>query len=134
MAVGKSRYPAEFPREAFVQASIERHFLDLGFTLREVGFADFACEKPGSSENWVIEAKGETAAVGLDFRTGIGQLVLHITDRTTRYGLAVPDTEKFIKQCDKLPSRVRESLNIFILLVNSSGQVQIVAPNENVPS
>ena len=68
-------------------------------------------------------------------RAGSGnQESLSLPYGTEWNGLAVPDTEKFIKQCDKLSSRVREDLNIFILLVNSSGQVQIVAPNENVPS
>jgi hypothetical protein len=62
----------EFPREGFVQGAVERHFASC--TRVTVGHADFACTDD-AGRRWLIEAKGETTDVGLDFRTGLGQLL-----------------------------------------------------------
>lgn len=58
---------SEFPREGFGQSALERYFA--GCEPQSVGYADYACiDKKG--RRWLIEAKGETADVGLDSRTG----------------------------------------------------------------
>src|SRR5436309_15921785 len=62
----------EFPREGFVQAALEQHFAACERV--EAGWADLACVDE-NGVRWVIEAKGETSDTGLDFRTGLGQLL-----------------------------------------------------------
>lgn len=64
-----------FPNETFVQKALEAHFQSRGFVAVSKGYTDLVVDHPESGERWVIEAKGETEAVGLDFRTGLGQLV-----------------------------------------------------------
>jgi hypothetical protein len=88
----------EFPREGFVQRCLERHFGENGYKRTSAGHTDFACIHPSSGERWVVEAKGETADVGLDFCTGLGQLLQAMGDPSARYGLAIPGTPKFFTQ------------------------------------
>ena len=88
------------------------------------------CEK--SKSKWIIEAKGKTAAVGLDFRTGLGQLVQRMKEQDSNYAIAVPETAQFIKQCSVISKWVRVSLNIHIIFVDMQGNIRIVYPNEDV--
>lgn len=116
---------SDYPREGFVQAALERHF---GACERlEAGFADFACiDEEG--ERWVIEAKGETSATGLDFRTGLGQLLQGMTEPGACYALAMPDTPKFEAQRQRIPAWVRSALGLYWILVDESGEVTVDPP------
>ena len=125
-------YPAEFPREAFVQLAIETHFREHGFLAKDSGHVDLECKHPETGESWLIEAKGETSAVGLEFRTGLGQLVHRITDGNTNYGIAVPETSKFLRQCEHVSQYVRERLNLYILIIRPTGEVKIVPPSASI--
>jgi len=59
-----------------VQAAIERYFLGKGFQLESgSSHADLECVHPERGERWVVEAKGQAAAVGVDFHTGLGQIL-----------------------------------------------------------
>ena len=133
MAPKGYRYPKEFPREAFVQSAIERHFLEHGFETIKGGHTDLACRHPATGERWIIEAKGETADVGLDFRTGLGQIVQQFSDPSTLYGIAVPETAKFLRQCARLSKTARGQLNLHVLLVQPSGEVAIIPPSTDIP-
>jgi hypothetical protein len=115
----------EFPREGFVQAAIEQHF---GACERvEAGWADLACVDENGLR-WVIEAKGETSDTGLDFRTGLGQLLQGMQGPEARYALAMPDTLKFARQRERVSGRVRTALGLNWILVDEHGAVTIVAP------
>jgi len=118
----------EFPHEGFVQLSIEAHFRAAGFDLINDGQVDLLCTHPTSGEAWHIEAKGLTTQVGLDFRTGLGQLVQGMRSETSKYGAAVPDTPAFRAQIAKLSPWVVSALHIHWLLVSPDGSVHIVAP------
>ncbi len=122
----------DFPREGFVQRVIEDHFAAQGFHVIFAQYADFICEHSDTGERWHIEAKGETSAIGLDFRTGLGQLVQRATDEATKYGLAVPDTAAFRAQCAPLAPWVRRALRLHWLLVGAEGTVRVVGPEENI--
>ena len=98
----------------------------------EVKHSDFACQEPNTGRRWVIEAKGLTTAVGLDFRTGLGQLVQRATDPKICYGLAVPDIPSFLSQCRAVSAWVRESLHIHWLIVGEDGSVRVVNPTEEM--
>lgn len=118
----------QFPREAFVQKNIERHFSELGFTSFHYSFTDLACQNHETGETWIIEAKGETSATGLDFRTGLGQLLQSMQDKSFRYGIAVPKTEKFKNQVARLSDWVRYNLCLHIIYVDENGTVEILDP------
>lgn len=120
----------DFPNEGFVQQAVEKHFHRLGFAEVPEGDADLACRHPETGERWVIEAKGETTAVGLDFRTGLGQLLQHMEDRCAKHALAVPDTPKFRRQIDKVPGWARKALGIHWLVVGERGNVTVVPPTD----
>lgn len=80
-----------FPNEGFVQKAVEHHFSALGFTLDTSTHVDLLCTCPRTNEAWHIEAKGETAQIGLDFRTCLGQLIQRMASEQAYYGIAVPD-------------------------------------------
>ena len=124
------RYPRgqDFPHEAFVQAAIERHFAGLGYEADSSGIADLQCWHRTSGDSWIVEAKGATAAVGLDVRTGLGQLLQRMGDRRARFALAVPDTPPFLRQLERVPAWVREQLGLSWLLVAEDGSVRHIEP------
>jgi hypothetical protein len=120
-----------FPNEGFVQASIEAHFEERGFTRIDRLHVDLVCEHPETGEQWIIESKGQTTAIGLDLRTGPGQLLYSMDNPAANYGLAVPDIEQLRNQLLKVPSRVRVALGIHWLLVAETGAVSFVDPLRN---
>ncbi|MBB2482485.1 hypothetical protein H5P36_20140 [Bacillus sp. APMAM] len=64
----------EFPNEGFVQLVIENFFEAQGFTRLEVKHVDLVCIN-ANNEKWIIEAKGDSSSVGVDFNTGLGQIL-----------------------------------------------------------
>ena len=76
-----------YPYEAFVQESLEKYFMSLGYELKTEEQVDLIAEK--GNERWVIEAKGLTSAIGIDFNTCLGQLVKNIKDENSIYAIAV---------------------------------------------
>ena len=76
----------EFPNEAFVQQAIEAYFTAEDFQIEQGGYSDLVCCNGEHGHRWIIEAKGQTSAVGLDFRTGLGQLLQAMQDPTALYG------------------------------------------------
>lgn len=118
----------DFPHEGFVQSAIEAHFRKLGFTLDTEQRIDLICSHRATDEQWHIEAKGHTENVGLDFRTGLGQLVQAMDEESTKYGIAVPDTPQFRAQIAKVSSRVTQLLHLHWLFVAADGSVQVITP------
>lgn len=121
-----------FPHEGFVQAAIINHFRDQNYTIREEGFADLVCVCETRRCKWIIEAKGVTAAIGLDFRTGLGQLIQGMKEEGVNYAIAVPRTEQFLKQCSRVATWVRMALNLHFLFVDEHGNVRVVHPHEGL--
>lgn len=122
-----------FPNEGFVLGAIERHFRSLGFALLDEGFTDFACIHRESGERWVIEAKGHSTDVGLDFNTCLGQLLKRMHDgESAKFGLAMPATPQYEKQIRQIGRKVREALGLHWLLINESGVVQLIGPSESI--
>lgn len=77
----------------------------------------------------MIEAKGETSDTGLDFRTGLGQL-LSMRGREAAYALAVPDTARFERYRAEVAPWVRSALNLHWIIVSEDGAVRIEAPGD----
>jgi hypothetical protein len=119
-----------FPHEGFVQQGIEAHFRARGFEILPGGNTDLLCRNPELGETWVIEAKGETSGTGLDFRTGLGQLLQQMDSSEYVYAIAVPATSQFLSQCKKLSAWVRLALKLHIILVQEDGRVHILRPED----
>ena len=119
----------EFPHESFVQRSVERHFRDLGFLLDVSGHVDLMCSHPATGEQWHIEVKGVTKATGLDFRTGLGQLLQRMSNEAANHGLAVPNHKQFVDQTSKVSQWVIDRLALHWLLVDPDGSVTVIPPN-----
>jgi hypothetical protein len=115
----------EWPHEGFVQAALEAYFSSLGFAIEHHKTIDLVCSHPITGEKWSIEAKGKTTAIGLDFRTGLGQLLQGMKQRSHNYGIAVPDIPEFRRQIQAVPSWVAAALAIHWLLVQSDGSVTV---------
>ncbi|MDN8616453.1 hypothetical protein [Variovorax ginsengisoli] len=116
-----------------MQLAIEAHFRNAGFTVDSDGRVDLLCRHARTGGTWQIEAKGVTTQIGLDFRTGMGQLVQGMTDQGSRHGLAVPDTPAFHAQINKVSAWVVQRLDIYWLFVSEDASVRIVAPGERTP-
>ena len=88
---------------------------------REVEFVDLVGERDG--KRIYAEAKGRTAAIGLDVDTLYGQLLrrMPIEDSDARFAVVVP-TEA-LSAALRVPERVRELLRIDVYSVDAEGQV-----------
>lgn len=117
-----------FPHEGFVQQALEQYFASLGFAAYVEGDADFACTHSDTGERWLIEAKGVTSSIGVDFNTGLGQILKRMTNESTNYGIAVPDTPQFVYQCRLIHSWVRKALHLHWLLIAADGSVRQINP------
>lgn len=92
--------------------------------------ADLIAKKQG--ECWIVEAKGLTSSVGLDFNTCLGQLVKWMSSAENIYALAIPKHEKYKRQCVLLPKYVRSVLKIHIIVVDADGVVTILKPEQAI--
>jgi hypothetical protein len=120
---------SEFPNEGFVQQAIEGYFQGKGYTLLAEGYTDLACVDHKTGDRWVVEAKGHSASVGVDFNTCLGQLLKRMDDaEVAHFGLAVPKTAQYERQIGTLSRRVRKALDLHWLLVDQEGVVEIRGP------
>ena len=121
---GVSSLPAS-PRVASEAQIVEefcRWLESEGWTVeQEVGFID-VCARRGS-ETLCVEAKGSTAATGLDTDTAYGQLLRRITDDEPgrRYGLVLPESR--VEAALRVPAHVRRLLRIDVYGVGEDGTV-----------
>jgi len=118
-----------FPSEGFVQQAIEAYFAQLGYSLHTGTDVDLICTASDGRAPWHIEAKGKTQQVGLDFRTGLGQLLQRMHLPHAQHGVAVPDIDVYRRQIAKVSPWVVAALGLHWLLVNATGSVTIVVPD-----
>lgn len=118
-------HPEVFPREAFVQKAVERHFVGQGFQQITEGHADWVCIHPHTGQRWHVECKGQTTAVGLDFRTGLGQLIQAMRVDDTCYAMAVPNIPPFLRQIERMDPQWLARLGIQFLLVDTESRVVV---------
>ncbi len=106
-----------------------------GFKLLEEGYTDLACIHPETGERWVIEAKGHSTGVGLDFNTCLGPLLKRMHDQeSAKFGLAILAIDQYRKQISGIGSRVRRALHLHWILVAEDGVVSIISPEEPLAS
>lgn len=119
---------SEFPHEGFVQTAIELYFGKSGYTLDTSTHVDLLCTHPATGDAWHIEAKGKTTAIGLDFRTCLGQLLQRMSQQHVRHGIALPDMPQYRNQTDQVSPWVVERLGLHWLFIGENGSVSIVHP------
>lgn len=102
-------------------AALERD----GWTVtREVEFVDVVATKEGVTI--YAEAKGRTAAPGLDVDTMYGQLLRRMgaePRRSVRYAVVVPDTA--LAAAKRVPTWVRSRLGVDVYAVYENGRVEL---------
>jgi len=96
-----------------------------GWTVtREVEFVDVVARKDGATI--YAEAKGRTAAPGLDVDTMYGQLLRRMRsedESNTRYAVVVPDIA--LAAAKRVPTWVRSRLGIDVYAVYEDGRVEL---------
>jgi hypothetical protein len=130
MSRGTSHYKrtGSYPEECFIQDIVASHFRTKGFNRIEANCVDYVCEHPDTGDRWHIEVHGASAAVGLDFMLGIGQLVRGISHRNTKYALALPDMPQFRNQIRNIEPWVCKALNLHWILVDQDGDFTVLEP------
>ena len=93
---------------------------------REMSYVDVVARR--GEDRLYAEAKGRTAAIGLDVDTFYGQLLRRMPDEavgSARFAVVVP--EEAVPAALRVPDRVRELLRISVHAVNSEGAVRLAA-------
>lgn len=89
---------------------------------QEVGFCDVVARRDGVT--LFAEAKGETAAIGLDIDTMYGQILRRMPlegDESFRFAVVVPTRAKAAAL--RVPKRTRDALRISVFEVTAAGKV-----------
>jgi hypothetical protein len=89
---------------------------------REVDFCDVVARRGG--ETLFAEAKGETAAIGLDVDTMYGQILRRMPiaeNESYRFAVVVPLHAR--EAALRVPTRTRELLRISVFVVTAEGEV-----------
>lgn len=89
---------------------------------REVDFVDVKAHR--GADVLYAEAKGRTAAAGLDIDTLYGQLLRRMppgTDEHVRFGVVVP--AEIVHHALRVPPRVRDLLHIDVYSVTAHGEI-----------
>ena len=122
----------EFPNESFIQEKIEEYFLSKDFELLDPGYADLKCSHKDSKEIWLVEAKGKTAQMGLDFRTCLGQILQRMENPEWVYAIALPDLPQYLNQCHQVPDWVRRLIKLNWILVSEDGSVTVFNSDQSL--
>lgn len=89
---------------------------------REVEFVDLLAERNG--KRLYVEAKGNTAAIGLDVDTMYGQILRRMPlgeDESASFAVVVPERAR--QAALRVPDRVREMLRLSVYCVSDEGVV-----------
>jgi len=117
-----------YPNEAFIQSAIEKYFLAEGYKIEKDDQIDLVAEK--LNDKWVIEAKGVTSQITVDFNTCIGQLVKSMVSPLIKYAIALPNEIKYKYQSQRLPDYFRVKNDVHIIVVDERAQIQIIYPSD----
>ncbi len=83
-------------------------------------------EAKQGSERWVIEVKGSGALEPMQvegFLQVLGEILQRMDDTTSKYSVALPDTEAFRRLWNRLPKLAKNRLGFTALFVNPAGGV-----------
>ena len=112
--------------EERVVAAFCRHLESEGWTVeREVKFVDVLARR--DDVTLYAEAKGRTAAMGLDVDTLYGQLLRRVPEEADGAVLGVVVPEKAVAAAERVPSWVRTRLRVHIWAVSDADEVRLVS-------
>lgn len=136
-----------YPNEGFIEDMLDKNFCGKRMSKQEIE-ARFRDEKERGNylrnadrvyrkgdDIWIIEAKGETSQIGLDFRTGLGQLLHKMGEKRNpkiKYALAFPNEVRFHNQAKMVAQRIRKALNLHFIVVDENGDVRVIEPEEDL--
>ncbi|MFC1871020.1 hypothetical protein ACFLYF_01265 [Chloroflexota bacterium] len=69
----------------------------------------------------LIEVKGDSSAILVDWHTLLGQILDRMTDETMAYAIAV--SQKYERLVSRFPSHRKGKLNLTIYIVKDNGEV-----------
>jgi len=119
-----------YPNEAFIQEAIERYFLNEGYKIENSAHVDLVAVN--HDDKWIIEAKGMTSQITVDFNTCLGQLVKSMFTHDVKYAIAIPSEIQYTKQCKQLSDYFRVTNNLYILIIDQNARVQIIQPTDHI--
>jgi len=93
---------------------------------REVQFVDVKATK--GTLTLYAEAKGRTAAIGLDVDTLYGQLLRRVPEEASSSLLGVVVPEKAVTAAMRVPQWIRDRLRVHIWAVSDNNRVRLVSP------
>ncbi|MCB3515930.1 hypothetical protein [Klebsiella sp. 2019SCSN059] len=117
----------EFPNESFIQEQLEEYFIQLGYSVVPEKPIDLKCVHRTNNETWIIEVKGRTTQIGLDFKTCLGQLLMRMDNPEYKYAIAMPDIIGYHQQINKVPKTVLKQLNLYWFLISQDGMVTLIS-------
>lgn len=121
------KLPHVFPNESFIREQLEKYFIQLEYSIVPEKPIDLKCVHQSTNETWIIEVKGKTAQIGLDFKTCLGQLLMRMNNPEYKYAIAIPDIIDYHQQMNKIPALVLQRLNLHIFIISQDGNVKLVS-------
>lgn len=114
------------------EARVVAQFVDwmerAGWTVElETAYCDIVAKRSG--ETLYAEAKGRTAAIGLDVDTLYGQLLRRVpptADPAVRLGVVVPAEAR--SAALRVPTHIRAALRVTVYVVDEFGAVEVIHP------
>ena len=85
-------------------------------------------EATKNEERWVIEVKGPGSRPEMRnnyFISMLGEMLQRMDDERTRYSIALPKMEKYIRLWQELPTLAKKRTTIDLLLVDENGNIEI---------
>jgi hypothetical protein len=114
-----------FPSNSFILDALEAYFVDAGFDCTQLGVFD--CEAVGSGGvRWLVEVVGGPVLDRQVFQQKLGWLLAHMeAGPETTYALAIPNAPDFVLECERIPRRVRQALNLWWCVVSDDSVVPV---------
>jgi hypothetical protein len=125
--------PKPFPAEDAVVAAVRAWLTCDGNSFEQRDDVDLVVRDGNTGRLWVVEAKGKTSQSGLDFRTGLGQILTAMRDDGSVYAVAIPAIPAYRRLCGGISDHVRRVLGLHWLLVGKDRQVWLVKPDAPLP-
>ncbi|MCF8565888.1 hypothetical protein LLE49_14275 [Alicyclobacillus tolerans] len=132
MGRSRSRQTKVFSNVRPVQLVVQDYFLKSGFSpVSEVSDDETTATYSHSllQSTWIIHTLERES----EFQTTLRELVRDFAHPNAMHAIAAANTEAFVRQFDSVDRSTREKLNLFWILVEGDGSVNVYAPYEKVP-
>lgn len=99
-----------------------------------LGNIDVRAYKP-KGQQWFIEAKGDNKNIRISFLVALGQIITRaerIINPASRYGIAVPDSEKWRRLMRQVPIWIRKVLRLHIIFVGKNCEITVFPPAKEI--